>query len=108
MPSGLIEKPPVKMLYLLALTLSLLLLSGCSVKKQWLHPDKNQQSFYRDDAKCLELSNKVLFEQLQESSPRQTAETGSSAPSEKSICILPDAASRIHQQCMEELGWELK
>jgi uncharacterized protein YcfL len=94
--------------FLLVLTLALLLLSGCSAKQQWVHPDKKQDAFYRDDAKCLEFSNKVLFEQLQEISPQQAAANGSAGRNNKSICILPDAGLKIHQQCMGELGWKLK
>jgi len=93
--------------FLSILTLALLL-SGCSVKQQWVHPGKSQDAFYRDDAKCLEFSNKVLLEQLKEVSPQKTAESGSTSPGNKSVCILPDAGSDIHQQCMEELGWQLK
>ena len=94
--------------FLLTFTLSLLLQSGCSVKQQWVHPDKNQDAFYRDDAKCLEFSNKVLFEQLQEIPPQQSAGDGSAKPNEKSFCILPGAGKRIHQTCMEDLGWALR
>jgi len=93
---------------LLAITLSLLLLSGCAVKQQWIHPDKNQEAFYRDDAKCLEFSNKVLFDQLQEIPPQQSAGDDSAKLNEKSFCILPGAGKRIHQRCMEDLGWALK
>ena len=93
--------------FLTALILSLLL-SGCSVKRQWVHPDKSQDAFYRDDAKCLEFANKVLFQQLEEVSPQKAAESGSTGPGNKSVCILPDAGNDIHQQCMEELGWQLK
>lgn len=110
MPSGRIEKPSATTEngLLMTLALSLLFLPGCSVKHQWVHSDKSQHAFYHDDAKCLELSNKVLFEQLQASSPQKAPESGSSNPDERPICLLPDAGSRIHQQCMEELGWELK
>lgn len=92
----------------LLLVIALSLLSGCSVKQQWVHPDKNPDAFYRDDAQCLKLSNKVLFEQLQEIPPQKIAERGSANSKDKSFCILPDAGKRIHQLCMEELGWELK
>ncbi len=92
----------------LLIVIALSLLSGCAVKQQWLHTDKNTDAYYRDDAQCLKLSNKVLFEQLQEIPPQKIAESGSAISKDKSFCILPDAGKRIHQLCMEELGWELK
>jgi hypothetical protein len=58
-------------------------------------------AFYRDDAACLEESNKELFKQLQEINANNES-TGNN------VCILPGAGDRMHLLCMEKLGWQFK